>query len=64
MLNTNMLKGKIIEKGKTISMLAGQLGINPSTFYRKMKNNSFTISETDSIAKALQLSLAEANIFF
>lgn len=65
MLNTNMLKGKIIEKGQTVSALAGYLNINPSTFYRKMKNNSFKISETDAIVKALQLSPIEAsNIFF
>ena len=65
MLNVNMLKGKLVEKGITVSEIAKQLNINQSTFYRKMKNNSFRISETDVIVNVLQLSADEAsNIFF
>ena len=65
MLNTNMLKGKLVEKGITISELSKKLNINQSTFYRKMKKNSFKIFETDIMMDVLELTPTEANkIFF
>lgn len=65
MLNVNMLKGRMVEKGITVSELSKELNINQATFYRKMKNNSFKIFETDIIMNTLQLSPSEANkIFF
>ena len=65
MLNVNKLKGKIVEKGFSIEKLSQILGINPSTFYRKIKNNSFEIEEADAIVKELGLSSTEATeIFF
>lgn len=65
MLNSNKLKGKIIEKGMTVTKVAEMLGINPSTFYRKMKNNSFEIGEVDIMVEKLSLSRKDANdIFF
>ena len=65
MLNANKLKGKLVEKGFTIAEIAQELGINPSTFYRKVKKNSFEIGEADRIVKALSLSEKEAiDIFF
>ena len=64
MLNVNMLKGKLVERGITVSEIARKLNINQSTFYRKMKNNSFRISETDVIVNELQLSASEVNSIF
>lgn len=64
MLDVQKLKGKIIEKGKTIETMSADLGINPSTFYRKLKNNSFEIEEADRIATILSLSGAEASAIF
>ncbi len=64
MLNVNMLKGRMVEKGITVSELSKELNINQATFYRKMKNNSFKIFETDIIMNTLQLSPSEANKFF
>ena len=65
MLNVNKLKGKMVEKGFTIEKLSNSLGINPSTFYRKLKNNSFEIGEADEIVEALGLSAFDATeIFF
>ncbi|SCJ86914.1 Helix-turn-helix domain of resolvase [uncultured Eubacterium sp.] len=67
MVNVNKLKGKIVECGMNIEQIAKETGINKSTFYRKMndKGDSFTISEADMIAKALQLTGREVNdIFF
>lgn len=64
MLNVQKLKGKIVEKGKTVEDVSTELGINPSTFYRKLKNNSFEIREADSIATILSLSGTEACAIF
>ena len=64
-LNSNMLKGKLVERGITIPEISNKLNINQSTFYRKMKRNSFKIFETDIIMKTLQLTPLEASkIFF
>ncbi|MBR1740001.1 MAG: XRE family transcriptional regulator [Ruminococcus sp.] len=65
MLDVNKLKGKIIEKGKNVEAVALDIGIDSSTFYRKMKNNSFEIEEADKIVKVLELSRDDAmSIFF
>lgn len=65
MLDTNKLRGKIVEKGLTIMEISKKLGINPSTFYRKMKKNSFEICEVDVMVNELSLTRDDANdIFF
>ena len=65
MLNMNKLKGKIAENCMTVAELSKILGINPSTFYRKMKKNSFEIAEADILVQTLKLSKEEAcSIFF
>ena len=65
MLDVNKLKGKIIEKGMTVAKVANALNIDPSTFYRKMKKNSFEICEVDILVNELSLSRDDANdIFF
>ena len=65
MLNCNKLKGKIVENGMSIVEISEILGINPATFYRKLKQNSFEIREADIIVNVLNLSSNEAtSIFF
>lgn len=64
MLDVQKLKGKIIEKGKNIESVSADLGINPATFYRKMKNNSFEIREVDKLVKILSLNGGEASAIF
>lgn len=64
MLDTLKLKGKIIESGKSIETLSAELGINQSTFYRKLKNNTFEIGEADKIVAILSLSGEEAVAIF
>jgi hypothetical protein len=65
MLKINKLKAKIIEKSTTIEELSKKIGINKSTFHRKMRNNSFFVNEVDMIAKELQLTAEEiSDIFF
>ena len=64
MLDVNKLKGKITENGLNITDIAKALNINPSTFYRKMKKNSFEIGEVDVIVDKLKLSREDANSIF
>lgn len=61
MVDVNKLRGKIVERGFSQQELAQSIGIDRSTFYRKMKNNGdFSIGEVAEIAKVMQLSNEEA----
>lgn len=50
----------------TVDELAIQIGMNPSTFYRKTKNglDAFTVGEMHSLVDALKLSGKEAKDIF
>ena len=66
-MQVQLLRGRIVGAGSTIEALAVNIGINRSTFYRKMKNqgNTFTVEEMNKIVAALQLNEKEASeIFF
>ena len=66
-VNVQKLKGKIVEKSNTQECVADAMGMNRSTFYRKMKNNAETcdVSEVYAIADILKLSPSRAGeIFF
>jgi DNA-binding XRE family transcriptional regulator len=56
------LKGKIIECGLTQEKVAELIGIDRSTFYRKLKSEGleFTVGEMHSICRILNLSDAES----
>lgn len=66
MVNIAKLKGKISECNTTQEALAKDIGIDKSTFYRKMKQNgNFSINEVNLIVSSLNLSKDEAiSIFF
>ena len=66
MLNVNKLKGKIVEKGYTVSKLAEQIGIDKSTLYRKIGSTKaeLTIGEAQHIAQILELNAQEVNAIF
>ncbi|HGR2660110.1 phage repressor [Streptococcus pneumoniae] len=65
MVNVSKLKGKIIERNTTQEALAKDIGIDKSTFYRKMKQNgSFSIQEVNLIVSSLGLSKDEALSIF
>ena len=67
MINTLKLRGKIVENGTNASALAKEIGMDRSTFYRKLNGNSggFTVREADLIIKSLDLSCEDAtSIFF
>lgn len=66
-INAQKLKGKIVESGKTQEKVADALGIDRSTFYRKMRNGGegFTIGEIHRLTEAIPLTKEEAiEIFF
>lgn len=58
MVEINSLKARISEKGTSIKALAEEIGMDQSTFYRKMRADgvTFTVKEVTEIAKALDLS--------
>lgn len=61
-----MLKQKISDANMTQDALAVKIGMNPSTFYRKVKSgvDAFTVGEMHSLVDALSLTENEAkNIF-
>jgi len=66
-MNINKLRGKIIEKGMTVKEVANKVGMDRSTFYRKLNNEgeTFTIKEVNQIRNVLGLTVDEAvSIFF
>lgn len=67
MVNVNKLKGKIVERGLSVSALAEKIGIDKATLYRKISENGdpLTIRDADKISEVLNLSKEEVNdIFF
>lgn len=66
-VNTDKLRGKVVEKRTTLDNVAKAAGMNRTTFYRKMKGNgeNFTIGEIHKIVDAVPLTRQEAiDIFF
>ena len=67
-MNTAKLMGKIVEKGSSVEKLAKVLGINKSTFYKKMDkecHTDFYRREIIAIKRELDLTGDEmAAIFF
>lgn len=64
-MNVNKLKAKCVEKGINIDTLSKDVDIPISTFYRKLKENSFTVEEANRIVLVLDLNEREIlDIFF
>ena len=66
-INVQKLKGKITEEGLSQGNVATLIGIDRSTFYRKMKDDgrTFDIEEVGKIVEVLSLDKDEKmNIFF
>ena len=65
-VNVNKLKGKIIENGLTIALLAEKIGVDRSTLYRKLNNDGETllVKDANSIVAALHLTADEAMAIF
>lgn len=65
-MNIPKLKSKLVERGINVETLAGKLGIDRSTLYRKLDaSEKFTIGEAQKIKTELELTTEEAtSIFF
>lgn len=65
-VNTSKLKGLIVERGTNQKDVAKAIGMDKSTFYRKMKQGgTFTIEEAKEITETVPLTDQEAiQIFF
>lgn len=64
--DVNRLRGKIAEKRMTNEELASKIGMDPSTFYRKMKADglAFTVGQMHKIVAELSLTAEEASAIF
>lgn len=63
-MNERKLKAKLVEKGITVEEFAEILEMHPSTYYRKLRDWSFTVAEVRIIMKTLELSSDELNSIF
>lgn len=65
MINKKLLLYKIAQMGKSTKEISDSIGINVSTFYRKIEKNTFKCSEVESIANSIELNAEELlEIFF
>lgn len=66
MVNVDRLRGRMVEYKVNAEKMSALLGINRSTFYRKLENDgeAFTIREVSIIAEILNLNLTELNSIF
>lgn len=65
-MNRNLLEAKFKEKGTNVVEASKIIGVEPSTFYRKMSGQSdFFRKEIEGLVKFLNLSIDEMDrIFF
>lgn len=67
MVDVTKLKMSLIKNGLTLTKLAHEINMNPSTLFRKLANNgdTFTLAEAFLIKQTLNMSDNEAHeIFF
>lgn len=55
MIDTNALKGIIVAQGMTQETVAKHIGINPKTFYAKMKKGVFGSDEMEAMIDLLSI---------
>jgi len=55
MIDTSALKGVIVSKGMTQQAVAKKLGMNPKTFYSKMKKGVFGSDEMEQMIDILSI---------
>ena len=65
-VDVNLLRGRIVSEGLTQEQVASKIGMDRSTFSRKMRSDAldFSVKEMHDMCKILSLSNEEAkNIF-
>lgn len=65
-INVDLLKDKLSKRGITVKGLCVHLGIDESTYYRKLSDggNSFTIEQIQKIVDFAKLSNSDARLIF
>ena len=65
MTDTNLLKAKISESGKTMTFIARKLGISRESLYLKINNShEFKASEIETLKNELSLTNKERDAIF
>lgn len=67
MVNVDQLKAALQAKNITIERAAGELGVDPTTFYRRLnkQGKKFTVEEVAKLSELLRMdSKTMQNIFF
>lgn len=60
-MNANKLKGKIVERGLNVAKAAELIGVNKSSFYRKLNGfDKLTVNEAVRLKEVLGLTNLEA----
>ena len=64
--DVDKLRGKMAERRVSQEEISSKLGMNPSTFYRKMKSDglTFTVGQMHKIVEVLDISPDEAKSIF
>lgn len=55
MVNTNALRGKIVENGMTLEAFAKSIEMPSATLYRRMSRGVFSSDEIEKIIKVLRI---------
>lgn len=63
MINANLIRAKIVERGMTQQQVAEQIGMTKKTFSIKMKNGKFGLDEADRIIEVLKIDKPEKYFF-
>lgn len=63
-INRTLLKSKLIAKGMTMDGLATDLGIDRTTFYRRLRDATLTVGNVHRIIEVLGLSEQETIAIF
>lgn len=55
MININLLKSKMVQKGYTQAEFCKEINMSKSTFIRKMKNGTVTFKEAERMIEVLDI---------
>lgn len=59
-IDIDKLNGKIVERGTTKEAIAIEIGVDRSTFYRRLKQNKLLVGDVHKMCEVLRLTPAEA----
>jgi len=63
MINTNLIRAKIVENGMTQKQVAQAIGMTAKTFTDKMKTGKFRLDEADKMIELLKIEDPERYFF-